>query len=119
MIFIKVLKVIFVSFDLLKTLEISNNKLCIQESFKIYISQKLFDYKITFVNSQYKNNLKRSFCTPICLKRSFLRFLLYKNKSELKYMYHSLNLCSCVVNSQRFFFCIQKAVLLSGIQIYS
>ena len=41
------------------------------------ISHQLFDYTITFVNSQHQNtNSKGDFV------RSFQRFLVYKNKSD-------------------------------------
>ena len=46
------------------------NKLCITESFNTNISHQLFDYTITFVNSQHKNtNSKGDFV----LKPSFKR----------------------------------------------
>ena len=48
------------------------------------ISHQPFDYKITFVNSQEKNyNSKGDFVSKPSFKRSFYRFLVYKNKSDL------------------------------------
>ena len=48
------------------------------------ISHQRFDLKITFVNSQEKNsNSKGDFVSKPSFKRSFFRFLVYKNKSDL------------------------------------
>ena len=53
---------------------ILNKKKCIQESFNTYISHQLFDYKITFVNSQPEN---------IDSKGDFVKTSLeYKNKPD-------------------------------------
>ena len=63
----------------------NKNEFCIPESINTKISQ-LFDYKITFVYSQHKNsNSKGDFVLKNGLKRSFKRFLVYKNKLESKY----------------------------------
>ena len=60
------------------------NGICIPESFNANISHQLFDYTIIFVNSQYQNtNAKGDLHSKTVLKRSFLRFLVYKNKSDL------------------------------------
>ena len=47
------------------------NNFCIQESFNTNISHQLFDYTITFLNSQRKNtNSNGDFCSKPRLKRS-------------------------------------------------
>ena len=62
------------------------NVLCIPESFNKNISQKHFDYKINFVNSQQKNNNSKSeFVFKNQFENLFYRFLVYKNKSDSDY----------------------------------
>jgi hypothetical protein len=60
------------------------NMYCIPESFT-YISHQLFDYKITFVNSQHKNtNSKDDFELKNLFETSVLQISGCKNKSESK-----------------------------------
>ena len=65
--------------------KVIKNSICIPESFNTNISHQVFDYKITFVNSQYENsNSKVILYSKAGFKRSFSRFRLNKNKSESK-----------------------------------
>ena len=41
--------------------EIENKIICLPESFNINISHQLFDYKITFANSQHKTLIRCNF----------------------------------------------------------
>ena len=71
------------------------NLFCIPEIFiSTNISDQLFDYIITFVNSQFHQNTiqKVILYTKTSFKRSFSRFLVSKNKSELK-IYFMFQVC--------------------------
>ena len=60
----------------------TNATLCIPEIFNTHFTPT-FNTKNTFVNSQHENtNLNGDFLFKTDFKRSFQRFLLYKNKSD-------------------------------------
>ena len=51
----------------------NNKNNCIPESFNTNISQQLFDYRLTFVNSQRKNTKSKG---DLILKNQFETFVL-------------------------------------------
>ena len=59
--------------------------ICIPESFNTNISYQLFDYKITFINSQHENtNSNGDFCNQKLFLNVHFKDLIEKNKSESK-----------------------------------
>ena len=60
---------------------------CVPERFNTNISHPFFDYKITIINSYYKNtNSKGDFYAKTDLKRFFKRFLVLKiNLTQICY----------------------------------
>ena len=64
---------------------------CSPKIFNSNISYNLFYYEITFINSQHNTtNSKGDFVHKKGFRRSFERFMLYKNKSDSEW-YNKLN----------------------------